>query len=124
MRRRIGVNVKYEYEVWAYKQSEVDAICRNTLFSLIYQPMTVMVGGQELNFRIDAEEPQYDSFEQDTDDTIRIYSLTFDFTVLDAFWALDEPVNTVIYPVLQYYEVVTSGAPILLETVRLIPEGY
>lgn len=124
MQRRIGVDAKYHYEVWAYRQSEVDAICRNILFSLVYRPMTVNIGGKPFNFRIDADNPQYDSFAQDDDNTIRIYSLTFDFTVLDAFWALDETVNTVIYPVLQYYEEITNGSPILLETVRLIPEGY
>ena len=122
--RRYDVNVKYEYQVHAYKQTEIDNICRRTLFSLVYEPINIQIGGQPFSFRIDSEAPDYETFALDSDETMRQYRLTFSFTVLDAFWLLGEAVRTVIYQKVHFYEAVVNGSPILLETLNLIPEGY
>ena len=122
--RRYDVNINYQYQIHAYKPTEIDDICRRTLFSLVYQPLEIQIGGKPFNFRIDADAPEYETFGLDTDETIRQYRLTFSFTVLDAFWLLDEAVKTVIYQKVHFYEAVVNGSPILLETLNLIPEGY
>ena len=122
--RRYSVDVEYEYVVHSYFQREVDAIQRRTLFSCVYDPLIVKVLGLDYQFRLDVDDVRYRSYALDKDATIRRYELTFSFRVLDAFWIMDEGVRTVIYQTINFYDAFTSGAPVLLETLQIIPEGY
>ena len=122
--RRYGVDVEYEYVVHAYRQTEADDIQRRVLFDAVYEPLVIPILGANHQFRVDVEDVSYKSYGLDTDGTMRRHELTFSFRVLDAFWVMDEAVRTVIYQTLNFYEVFSSGAPVLLETLTIVPEGY
>jgi hypothetical protein len=80
--------------------------------------------GQPFNFPIEVGRPSYFFEPEDKTNTIRLYNFKAELKVLEAFWAVDEEVKTVKKIFLNYYEQATSGEPVLLETLELIPDPW
>mgnify|MGYP001258128453 CR=1 FL=1 len=122
--RRLEVDAVYDLSLWSYRQLELDQMVSRLLYSLVYEPVQCIHSNEQYTFRVDTGDPVYSFKAQDEGETIRLYNATFSVRVLNTFWMLEEQVPTVIYPIVNVHALATSGEPVLLETLQLIPEGY
>jgi len=119
--KRIVVDAHYDFSVWAYRQTDADAVVRDLLFSFVYSPIQVTLRGITFPFTVEPLAPAYAFEPEDTTQTMRLYNVKAELKVLDAFWVVDQDTRTVMEIIVHIYNILTSGEPVLLETLDLVP---
>lgn len=119
--KRVPVDVEYEFAVWSYTQSDMNNIQRALMFYPLYNPVTFEYGGLTYQFYTQVETPKPGYDKKDDAETIRVYSLKINFTVLDAFWIEEPLVKTVKTIFADFYDEVTNGNPVMSDQLQIIP---
>lgn len=119
--KRVPVDVEYEFAVWSYTQSDMNNIQRALMFYPIYNPVTFEYDGLTYRFYTQVETPKPEYDKKDDAETIRVYSLKINFTVLDAFWIEEPLVKTVKTIFADFYDEVTNGNPVMSDQLQIIP---
>lgn len=112
--RRFYHHAKYNISAWAYRQRDIDQICKSLEYAPIYDPVEVLIRDTPHIFHIEGSDPVYSHVAVDNDQTIRLYSLSLDFIVRDVYWLLQDNDRIVRTIDVNFYDIMTSGTPILL----------